>query len=407
MLENYFRDAPVLSRLRNGPMAPHRPHLIRAMEEQQFKHRIIRRAIRRVDSLGCWLEQQGVPLAEADESHVRTFVMQRSRTSIGRLVASGMTRIVPILQQQGILNAPEPRTEAGCWLQRFDEHLARVHGVCAKARSNYVRYARRFLALRPGGARPPWASLGADEIQASLQSEMEKMQPGPGRRQPMTAMPAMIGFLATEGSLSPNLAMAIPAMRDWQHATLPRYFTPEQLDGVLAVCRAHATISLHDRAIVLLLARLGMRSGEVRQLRLEDVDWTEGTIHIRLGKARHERVLPLPDDVGAALVAYLRRERPPSSCRTIFLRSCAPHTTLSSIARIVKHVLQQAGIAGPGVGAYHLRHTVATHLVRQGVPFKEVADILGHRSIETTGIYAKLDVPSLAGIALPWPGGVQ
>jgi site-specific recombinase XerD len=182
---------------------------------------------------------------------------------------------------------------------------------------------------------------------------------------------------------------------------------PEQLDGVLAVCRDDAIISFRDRAIVLLLARLGMRSGEVRQLRLEDVDWAEGVIHIRLGKARHERILPLPDEVGAALVDYLRRERPPNSCRTIFLRSCAPYKPLSSVAGIVKHVLQKAGITGRGIGAHHFRHSVATHMVRQGVPFKEVADILGHRSIETTGIYAKLDVPSLAGIALPWPGGAQ
>ena len=407
MLENYFRDELVLSRLRDGPMAPHLPHLIRAMEEQRFKHRIVRRAIRRADALGYWLEKQGIPLAEANESHVRAFVMQRSRTPLGRLVASGMTRIVPILQQQGILNAPEPRTEADYWLERFDDHLARVYGFCPAVRGNYRRYARRFLASRTDGTVPDWSSVKAEEIQAFVQSEMERMKPTPSRRQPATAMRAMIRFLATEGSISPNLAKAIPAMRDWKHATLPRYFTPQQLDGVLAVCRDDATISLRDRAIVLLLARLGMRSGEVRQLRLEDVDWTEGAIHIRLGKARHERVLPLPDDVGAALVAYLRRERPPSSCRTIFLRSCAPYKPLSSFAEIAKRVLQKAGITGPGVGAHHFRHTVATHLVRQGVPFKEVADILGHRSIETTGIYAKLDIPSLAGIALPWPGGAQ
>jgi len=407
MLENYFRDELVLSRLRNGPMGPYLPHLIRAMEEQHFKHRIIRRGIRRANALGYWLEQQGVPLAEAHESHVKAFVMQRSRTPLGRLVASGMTRIVPILQEHGILNAPQARTEADCWLQRFDEHLARVHGICPGARGNYLRYARRFLASRRDGAVPRWASLGADNIQAFVQSEMEKMKPGPSRQKPATAMRAMIRFLVTEGSISPNVAKAIPPVRDWKHAALPRYFTPRQLDCVLAVCRDDSTISLRDRAIVLLLARLGMRSGEVRQLRLEDVDWAEGAIHIRLGKARHERILPLPDDVGAALVDYLRQERPPSSCRTIFLRSCAPYTPLGAVAEIVRRVLQKAGITGPGVGAHHFRHTVATHMVRQGVPFKDVADILGHRRLDTTAIYAKLDVPSLAGVALPWPGGVQ
>jgi site-specific recombinase XerC len=215
-----------------------------------------------------------------------------------------MPRIVRILQGQGILNAPEPRTEADGWLQRFDEHLARVHGLSPDSRDNYLRYARRFLASRPDGAVPDWASVKADEIQAFVQSEMEKMTPTPSRRQPATAMRAMVRFLAIDGSISPNLAKAIPPMRDWKHATLPRYFSPEQLDRVLAVCRDDSTVSCRDRAIVLLMARLGMRSGEVRQLQLEHVDWTAGAIRIHLGKSRYERILPLPEDAGAALASY-------------------------------------------------------------------------------------------------------
>ena len=183
-----------------------------------------------------------------------------------------------------------------------------------------------------------------------------------------TALHAKIRFLAIEGSVSPNLAKATPPVRQWRHTTLPKHFSSEQL---------------------------------------EHVDWAEGVIHVCLGKARRERILPLPEEVGAALVDYLRRERPPSSDRTIFLRSCPHYKPLRTVFKPVKQVLRRAGISGSGVGAHHFRHTVATHMVRQGVPFKDVADILGHRKLDTTAIYAKLDLPSLDGVALPWPGGAQ
>jgi site-specific recombinase XerD len=331
-------------------------------------------------------------------------VAQRGRTPYGRLVASGVPKIVRILQTQGVFNAPEVRTEADCWLQRFDEHLARVHGVSPGTRGNYLCYARRLLASRSENTPLDWTSLNADEIHAFAHAEMEKLKSG---HSVSTAMRAIIRFLAAEGSVSPNLARVLPSVRYWRHASLPKHFSPEQLDRVLALCKEDLSISFRDRAIVLLLARLGMRSGEVRQLQLQHVDWAEGTIHICLGKARRERVLPLSEDVGAALVAYIRQERPPSSDRTIFLRSCPPFKPLGAIAEIVKRVLKKAGITGTRVGAHHFRHTVATHMVRQGVSFKDVADVLGHRKLDTTAIYAKLDLASLAGVALPWPGGAQ
>lgn len=407
MIEKYFRDEDTRSRLLNGPMGPYLPHLIRTLEEQHFRYRIVRRSIRRANALGLWLQQQGIPLSEASESHTKAFVLQRSRTPYGNLVASGTTKIVRILQAQGIFNAPEARTEADCWLQRFDDHLARVHGISPKTRGNYLRYARRLLASRPENTMLNWTSLNAEEIDVFAHTEMEKLNSGHSASQVSTAVRAIIRFLATEGSVSPNLANAIPSIRHWRHTSLPKHFSPEQLDRVLALCKEDATISFRDRAIVLLLARLGMRSGEARQLQLEHVDWAAGAIHICLGKARRERVLPLPEDVGAALVGYLRQERPSSPNRTVFLRSCPPYRPLTSVAEIVRRVLKKAGITGPGVGAHHFRHTVATHMVRQGVPFKDVADVLGHRRLDSTAIYAKLDVHSLVETALPWPGGLQ
>jgi len=162
--------------------------------------------------------------------------------------------------------------------------------------------------------------------------------------------------------------------------------------------------------MLLLLARLGLRAGEVMRLELEDIDWRAGNILIRAGKTRRERILPLPQDAGEGLVRYLKDGRPASAHRRIFLNLCAPHEPLASsvvLTGIAQAVLRKAGINSHRPGAYVFRHTIAAHMVQRGATFKEVADILGHRSLESTTIYAKLDLASLAQVAIAWPGGTE
>jgi integrase len=162
--------------------------------------------------------------------------------------------------------------------------------------------------------------------------------------------------------------------------------------------------------MLLFLARLGLRPGEVVRLQLDDIDWRAGTILIRAGKTRRERILPLPEDVGEALVRYLKQARPTSTHRHFFLNLCPPHAPLASavvLTGIARAVLRQADVVIHRPGAYVFRHTIATHMVWQGTTFKEIADVLGHRSLVSTCIYAKLDLPSLAKVAIAWPGGVK
>jgi integrase len=162
--------------------------------------------------------------------------------------------------------------------------------------------------------------------------------------------------------------------------------------------------------MVLTMARLGMRAGEVRQLRLDDIDWRQGVIHVRSGKARTERVLPLPEDVGRAVAVYLREERPESQHRQIFLQTMAPYQGLSwssVICRMAKRLLKHAGVEGHRLAAHCLRHSVATQMVRGGASFQQAADVLGHKALQSTGVYAKLDEQALLQVALPWPGGAE
>jgi integrase len=222
-------------------------------------------------------------------------------------------------------------------------------------------------------------------------------------------MRAILRFLVAEGVVPSTLHRAIPVVREWQHASLPQYISNRELERVLEICRNPAQHCLRDACIVLMMARLGMRAGEVRQLKLDDVDWITGAVRVRLGKSRRERTLPLFEDLGQALDSYLRQERPKSRDRSIFLTELPPYRPLAcstTITKITKRILNQAGIAGSHLGAHRLRHTLATHLVRSGSSFKEVADVLGHKSLRSTGIYAKLDEKCLGEVALPWPGEV-
>jgi site-specific recombinase XerD len=166
-----------------------------------------------------------------------------------------------------------------------------------------------------------------------------------------------------------------------------------------------------DRAILLLLARLGLRASEVVALELDDLDWQAGQLRLRAGKCRRERVLPLPQEVGAALAEYLQHGRPLYPGRRVFLTLTKPAQAFShpaAVTRIVQRNLVRARIPlGRLTGAHMLRHTAASHMVNRGASFKDVGDVLGHRSPATTGIYAKLDLDALAGVALPWIGGTQ
>jgi site-specific recombinase XerD len=222
-----------------------------------------------------------------------------------------------------------------------------------------------------------------------------------------TALRSFVRFLRVNGLCDVGLEAAIPAVAHWRLSTLPRCLSDEQLDQLLASFDANAPCGLRDRAIVLCLSSLGLRPGEVAALHLEDLDWRRGTIHLRTRKTRQGAIVPLPRDAGRAIVEYLRRERPMTDERSVFVqrlgRRAGAAISSAVVSDAVARALLRAGIEAPLAGAYLLRHTVASRLVRRGTSLKEVADLLGHRCLDTTTIYAKLDVPALSEVALPWP----
>jgi site-specific recombinase XerD len=416
MINRYFTEAKTRNRLENGPIGPLFPAFIRALEERGYAVSSVRRMIRTADRLGRWIQAHGIDLPAANQRHIDLYIAHQGRRPDQRRKhghlpqpARYLRTIAQLLKQQGVLNSPPKVTDVAECADQFSTYLLQVRGVSRFTRNNYVRYAQRLMQELKSSGPLDWSALDGSLISSFIQREASKLNPS-SCIQPVTAVRSFLGFLESMGQVRPNLVRAIPTVRRWSHAGLPQHLTGEQCEHLIAICEADAQRSLRDCAMVLMMARLGMRVGEVQQLRLDDIDWSEGVIHVRNGKSRIERQLPLPDEVGRKIIAYLRQERPQSSDRHVFLRKLPPYCGLLSstiISKIAKRFLAQIGLEGDRFGAHCLRHTVATQIVRSGASFQQAADVLGHKSLLSTGIYAKLDDQTLRQIALPWPGGAR
>ena len=223
----------------------------------------------------------------------------------------------------------------------------------------------------------------------------------------VTALRSFFRYLLHRGAIATDLAGCVPAVPNWSLSTLPRFLPAAAVEKLLKRCGRKTAVGRRNHAILLLLARLGLRAGEVIKLSLDDIDWDSGQITIH-GKGGRSAQLPLPADVGTAVAAYLRRDRPPSASRRVFLRHRAPLTGFanpSTLSSIVRRALQHAGVESVHMGAHVLRHSLATSLLRQGGSLDEIGEVLRHQSPNTTAIYAKVDVTALHTLALPWPGG--
>jgi integrase len=265
---------------------------------------------------------------------------------------------------------------------------------------------RAFVASRLVDDELDWASLRPAAVRAFVLSACRGRSVGSAKLV-TTALRSLLGYAHIEGLTPAPLRDVVPAVAGWRLAGLPRSLQPGEARRLLAACDRRTVAGRRDFAMLMLLARLGMRAGEVRGLTLDDIDWRAGELVVQ-GKGRRLERLPLPEDVGQALSAYLRRGRPATAQgRTVFVRVRAPHRPLSS-SGMTQAVVAAAARAGlERVSAHRLRHTVATEMVRAGVRLPDVGQVLRHRRLATTAIYAKVDRERLRLLARPWPGGAM
>jgi integrase/recombinase XerD len=291
-------------------------------------------------------------------------------------------------------------------IEAYKEHQRRTRGLREQTLDGYERLVRLFVRAALGEDPINPACLGSGDVVGFVAAMQARLSPC-SMKAVRTALRSFFRFLRVEGLCDERLELVVPRVAHWRLSTLPRYLSDAQLARLLASLDVSTPCGRRDRAIVLCLASLGLRPGELANVRLEDIDWRAGSVLLRERKTRQGAVVPLPRDAGRAIVAYLREERPATDERRVFVQHLGARRgrplSSNAISAAVVRALDRAQVQSPLAGAYVLRHTVASRLVRRGASLKEVADFLGHRSLDTTAIYAKLDLVALREVALPWP----
>jgi integrase len=288
------------------------------------------------------------------------------------------------------------------WVSGFCEWMQRQRGVTDTTGRQYRRTAIALMGRL--GDDPARYEAGA------LRAAVREVTGGYGThmaRHVATVARALVRYLAVEGRCRPGLDAAILPVASWSLASLPRYVSAETVQRIIDACAPDRPDGARDRAILLLLARLGLRAGDIVRMRLSDLDWADARVRVA-GKGRREVRLPLPQEVGDAILAYLRGRRPVAACDRVFLRSRAPWRPLggsSSVSAITRRAIERAGVSAPTHGAHLLRHSAATAMLREGVSLPSIGIVLRHRCVETTALYAKVDVELLRSVAQPWLGG--
>jgi site-specific recombinase XerD len=301
-------------------------------------------------------------------------------------------------QAPTVVVAP-PRSDLDVLLERYRRFVLHERGLAPDTVTNYARPLRVFLAEHDG---VDLREMTAADVSGFMTRQAARLSPR-GLERAATSLRSFFGFALAEGLIDRPLASAVPSAARWSGAGLPRSLTPRQVNALLASCDRRTPTGRRDYAILVLLVRLGLRAAEVAALRLDDIDWRAGEIVVR-GKGRTEERLPLPADVGAAVAAYLRRGRPRRAEREVFLRASAPLRGLApeGVSEVVRAASERAGLGS--FGAHRLRHTAGTQMLQAGASLSEVAQVLRHRRVATTAIYAKVDHRALRALAMPWPG---
>jgi site-specific recombinase XerD len=289
-------------------------------------------------------------------------------------------------------------------LIRYRDYLRHERGLIPSTVHSLLDVARCFLDGYSRAENLELDQLTATDVTRFVLRESRGHSIGYAKSR-VSRLRSLLRFLYVEGQTPTPLAEAVPAIAGWRLSQLPKALEPQQVARLLRSCDRRTALGRRDYAILTMLVRLGLRAGDVVALELDNLDWQRGELAIR-GKGRQEERLPLPVDVGEALVAYLRRGRPRVDCRRVFLRGPAPHGPLSAdtVRDVVYRACARSGV--PRVGAHRLRHSAATHMLHRGASLPEIAQVLRHRSLKTTAIYAKVDRNALRALAQPWPGVV-
>jgi site-specific recombinase XerD len=409
-MERLYEESWALAHDAHGPLSPHIGGFVSSLIEQQYSAWFVRLRAHRAVDFDRWLAQRRVALDDVDDRHVARYHRDRSR---GRYrpwhnELRALRELLEFLRARGAIARSSTGAEAlpaGRLALRFEQYLRQERGLAAATITRYRAFAQQFLSERFGEADVALGELRAADVVEFVQRQATRRQPH-ALKQVVTALRSFLRYAQYLGEARGELVAAVPAVAAWATTPpIPRAISTEHVRRVLAHCDGYTATGRRDHAVLLLLARLGLRAGEIANLTLDDVDWEAGQLRVR-GKAGRDGVLPLPADVGEAIVAYLHHGRPGGADRHLFLRARAPVRGFKAeaVGAIVRLALARAGIDAPRKGAHQFRHALAVRMLQRGASLAEIGEVLRHRSPEATAIYARIDLGALRALALPWPG---
>jgi integrase len=389
-----------------GPLAPHAAGFRQALTQQGYTPHSASNQLQLMAHTSRWLAGCGLGVGELTPARVEEFLAHRRAEGYTLwLSIKAMVPMLGYLRGLGVVPTPAeagPASEAEKLQEHYRAYLVQERGLAAGTVVSYLHVARLFFAARGNDGELHLDQLSAAGVTEFVLAECAPRSVG-SARYIVCGLRSLLRYLYVAGHAEVQLEAAVPKVAGWRLAGLPVTFGRAEVKRLLASCDRRTTFGRRDYAVLILLSRLGLRAGEVAALGLGDIDWHAGELVVR-GKGRREERLPLPADVGEALVGWLRRGRPRCACAAVFTRVRAPHRPLASsgVSAIVRAACRRAGL--PELNAHRLRHTAATEMLRAGAGLSEVGQVLRHASLLTTAIYAKVDRDRLRTLALPWPG---
>jgi site-specific recombinase XerD len=410
MVEDFFAVPAAAQRLRGCVFGAHLDEFCSLLVDRGYRVPTIRHKLWVVAGLARWMTQEHLAVVDLDERRVDEFVDVRRRggrtcrgfraTAILMLERLRSAGVVPALDSARV------ESPIAALVTRYEGYLRQERALAKATISAYLPFVREFIAERLDGGAARCDSLRPDHVRDFLLARVRRM--APKRAQYMgTALRSFLRSLFLLGETGTDLALAVPTVRQWRLSSVPRHLPARDVERLLRACPRSPGTGRRDHAILLLLARLGLRASEVLALELDDLHWRTGELAVR-GKGLLRDRLPLLPEVGEALALYLQKDRPAcSTSRRVFLCRRAPYRGFahpSTVSTIVARRLLRAGLAPAMRGAHLLRHSLATTMLRRGASLPEIGQVLRHRSPNTTEIYAKLDFDALRDVAMPWPG---
>jgi integrase/recombinase XerD len=403
-MNQYFRRADTFRQFHEGPLGSYMNSYGEWLHRHGYRRSPGRAAIRTAAHFSRWLMDHEIGIEEVSQEFVRRCkdFSRREKFSIRQIMTISRPEVFAV-KPKPIMDTQQDR-----FLAEFASHLRVERGLAPGTIKYLLRFGAVFLREMFGTRRLNWQSLRLADIVRFFQGQVRRSS-AVQMHLVLASTRGILRFAHFRGDLSTDLSVSVPRVSKWSKTELPKYFSREEVNKAFEVCDRQTASGKRDYAILLLLARFGLRAGEVASLQLESIDWDSGVLVVR-GKGSRWSEFPLLKDVGEALADYLRNGRPETESRSIFLRAVAPVQALhgqAAIGSIVHSVLQKAGIYPRRRTAHAFRHTLATNMLRDGVSLQEIGRILRHQNPETTTIYAKVDLNSLRGLVVAWPGGAQ